>query len=192
MIKSLPTTINLPNYPLKVKFVDQDATAEELGELSFKNFQVTITDVNEIFNKYLYCVFISYSLGNAFDINLTRGKAHTLGLYVYHLLEKNDFKSKFSEFKKAKTFKPFKVNVPTFELEVYPHNDEDLPLGLITISKRTIQIYQECDPRIKSVIYIHELIEWANSMYHLNFKHIEIQTFAEGLAYVLTNNNFTS
>jgi hypothetical protein len=194
MIKSLPTEIKLPNYPINISFRNKNEkeAAFGFGELTMHTFSVSITDTNPEFNKYLYSTFIIYALASAYDINVSKHKAHTLGLYLYHILEFNNFNNIFYKFSRKKEFDNFSISVPSFKLDVASHKDNEKPLGIITISERKILIHSESISKLKNVILMHELVEWANTMYNLNFKHVEIQVLGEGFAYVIKENKFTT
>jgi hypothetical protein len=199
MIKRLPGEIELPNYTLHFEFEERERPEDDkvsysnsFGELSLKDYRITILKLGGEFDKYLYSTFIIYSIANAFDVNLTKNKAYALGLFTYHILKNNDFLKLFRHFTKKPEFAPFIVSVPSFDLNVEYHTEEAAPLGIINVPKQRIQIYSECISSLKNVILTHELFEWANTMYNTRLKHIEIQSLSEGLVYVLNNNNFTS
>jgi len=197
MIKQLLPEIALPNYNLNFEFEKREQNEKvnyvnSFGELSLKDYRITIMKMGGEFDKYLYATFVCYSIANAYDVNLSKHKAYALGLFTYHILTYNSFVKLFKQFTKRSVFTPFKVAVPSFNLEVEPHTEDDAPLGIINVPKQRIQIYSECVPKLKNVILIHELFEWANTMYNLSLKHIEIQSLSEGLVYVLNNNNFTT
>ena len=192
MIKSLPSIIKLPNYDVTVEFKEQEEVGSGFGNLSYHNFKVTISHIDEVFNKYLYSTFIVYTVASSYDINVSKHKAHVLGIYLYHVLQHNSMIKIFKSFEKKSKFSPFTIQVPSFELNVLCHNNDERPLGVITASTREIQIHEMCDPKLKNVILVHELIEWANTMYNLQMKHMEIQTVSEGLVYVINENKFTS
>lgn len=193
----MPSEIALPNYNLNFEFEERDQDervnyVNSFGELSLKDYRITIMKMGGEFDKYLYSTFITYSMANAYDVNLSKHKAYALGLFTYHIMTYNDLLKLFKMFTKKSEFAPFKIAVPSFELDVEHHTEEAAPLGVINVPKQRIQIYAGCIPALKNVILVHELFEWANTMYNLSLKHIEIQSLSEGLAYVLTNNKFTS
>lgn len=197
MIKRMPSEIQLPNYKLSVEFVDASELIDEnssssFGELSLKDYKIKLSSTGSVFDRYLYSTFIMYSIGSAYDVNLSKHKAYSVGQFVYHILQFNSPRKIFKHFTRKSKFDDFIVSVPSFELEVQPHMEERVPLGTISIINRKIDIFYECIPELKNVILFHELFEWANTLYHLRLKHIEIQSLAEGLVYVLTNNEFTS
>lgn len=198
MIKRLLPEIALPNYTLNFEFEErvQDGTrinyANSFGELSLKDYRITLMKMGGEFDKYLYATFINYSIANAYDVNLTKHKAYVLGQFTYHILTYNDLLQRFKNFTKKTEFAPFTISVPSFELDVEYHTEETAPLGIINVPRQRIQIYSECVAALKNVILIHELFEWANTMYNTSLKHIEIQSLSEGLVYVINNNKFTS
>lgn len=198
MIKKLLPEIALPNYTLNFEFEERPPQEEKLnyassfGELSLKDYRITIMKLGGEFDKYLYATFITYSIASAYDVNLTKHKAYALGQFTYHILTYNHFLRLFKRFAGKTEFAPFTVSVPSFELNVEHHKEESAPLGIINVPKQRIQIYSECVSNLKNVILMHELFEWANTMYNVNLKHIEIQSLSEGLVYVINNNRFTS
>ena len=196
MILRLPNRIHLPNYNVKVKFVEDNNQKDQddvtFGEMSTRNSTAVITDVNPVFNKYLYATFIIYSLANAYEINISKHKSHSLGIYIYHLLEFNHIMKIFDSFKTNQTFKSFQISVPSFKIKIQSADKMNGAFGLIVISERTIKIHQNCNAKIKKVVLMHELIEWSNIMYNIGMKHPEIQTLSEGLVYVLNKGRFVS
>jgi hypothetical protein len=188
----------LPNYTINFEFEERAPQetkmnyANSFGELSLKDYRITLTRMGGEFDKYLYATFITYSIANAYDVNLTKYKAYALGQFTYHILTFNNFLTLFKHLAKKNEFMPFTVSVPSFQLNVESHTEEDAPLGVINVPKQRIQIYSECIANLKNVILMHELFEWANTMYNTRLKHIEIQSLSEGLVYVINNNRFTS
>jgi len=190
MITSLPHKLNLPNFPVSIGF-EEAKEHEFFGKIFAHEYKVILADKNANFNNYLYLSFLCYIIGSVYDLNISDNKAYPLGAYLYHVFSYNDIVTACMVKHKLnfKSFRPYKIKVPTFgNLTVSYHDNADAPLGSAKISDCAITMYSECKAALKDVILIHELVEFANSIYRLKFNHTTIQTFAEVLTYVIKNN----
>jgi hypothetical protein len=199
MILKLPEKLQLPNYVLTIlrekvsKKETDDSNFIEYGTFDIRDYTLKMQDINKEFNPYIYIFFVIHLIGFCNDLRLKLYQNHTLALFLYHLLQYNSI---LKLFKKLST--SFKgdhigtIDAPTFPLELCYHDKSDLPIGSIIISDRIIKIFRGASPQLKQVILMHELIEWASSIYGLNLNHFYIQNFAETLTFVLNNNKFTT
>lgn len=194
MILTAPTKLKLPNYNININFVEDDTDSESIqGVFLPRDYSVAIAKTeDEAFNKYLYITFVTFAAGVVHDINLNQNKGYTLGLFFYHIFEFNDVLKMFGKFKRKKKFDSFKVSVPSFELDIAHSVENRAPLGQLKLAERQVYIFYSCTAHLKNVILMHELIEWANGIFSLNLKHMEIQCLAESFAYILTKNKFTT
>lgn len=198
MIKTLNPKIKLPNYDVLISFIDDPTEdigdpkqiRDKCGSIDLTDYSITILKVDPEFDEYNYILFLCGAIMFVQDISFTSAKFSSLAVFLYYIFTHNDIKAKCKELKKNKEIE-FEINTPILKPTVKVKNDPEHP-GSVSIVQREIIISNSVSHQLKPVIFIHELIEWVNSLFALKLTHSSIQSFSEILVYIIMNNDFIS